>query len=167
MALSFQNLRELCDDQLDIVMKVDRFRKAIMEDLDSKTVPQDQMLQRGMFQSAPFSAQGVNAQAQYSQQNAKQMQYPINYNYGPMQQQQQMFYAAPNMMGGSYQQQRQMQSGPNKPQQMQLQKGRGGVINFQRATGNQYQLKVGGVVVGSWAQNRSQIAARNRAGMVS
>jgi hypothetical protein len=166
MALSFQNLRELCDDQIDIVMKVDRFRKAIMEDLDSNIVPQDQMLQRGMYQNAPFPAQVQGAAPQnYGQQNAKQMQYPLNYNYGPMQQQ--MFYAAPNMMGGSFGPQRQMQAGAKQVQQMQLQKGRANVVNYQKATGGNYQLKVGGVVVGSWAQNRSQMAARVNRGMVS
>lgn len=164
MALSFQNLRELCDDQLDIVMKVDRFRKAIMEDLDSNIVPQDQIVQRGMYQGgAPFPAPG--APAPYGQQNAKQM-YPLNYNYGPMQQQ--MFYATPNMMGSFGPQQRQMQGAANKVQQMQMQKGRGSAVNYQKSTGG-YQLKVGGVVVGSWAQNRgSQIAARvNQVRMVN
>lgn len=166
MALSFQNLRELCDDQLDIVMKVDRFRKAIMEDLDSNIVPQDQMLQRGMYQGgAPFPAPVSGAPIPYGPQNGKQMQYPLNYNYGPMQQQ--MFYAAPNMMGSFGPQQRQMPGPANKLQQMQMQKGRGSAVNYQKATGG-YQLKVGGVVVGSWAQNRSQIASRvNRTGMVS
>lgn len=167
MAMSFQNLRELCDDQLDIVMKVDRFRKAIMEDLDSNAVPQDQMLQRGMYQGGPYqAAAAANAQAAYGPSNAKQVQFPLNYNYGQMQQ---MFYAAPNMMGGSYGQQRPMPGGANKVQQMQLQKARGGsAVNYQNAKGG-YQLKVGGVVVGSWAQNRSPIAAArmNRAGMVS
>lgn len=162
MALSFQNLRELCEDQLDIVMKVERFRKAIMEDLDSNIVPQDQMLQRGMYQGAPFA--GPIAGAPYGPQNAKQMQqYPLNYNYGPMQQQ--MFYASPNMMG-SFPQRPMPAGAANKIQQMNLQKGRGSAVNYQKSTGG-YQLKVGGVVVGSWAQNRSQMAARvNRAGMV-
>ena len=157
MALSFQNLRELCEEQLDIVMKVDRFRKAIMEDIDASNVTQDQILQRGMYQGNPYQAPLVAGTQAYGPSNAKQMQYPLNYNYGPMQQQ--MFYAPPNMFG----QQRQVNNN-NKAQQMQLQKNRGGALNYPKAN---YQLKVGGVVVGSWAQNRSQLNAKmNRVGMV-
>lgn len=166
MAMSFQNLRELCDDQLDIVMKVDRFRKAVMEDLDTNLVPQDQILQRGVYQNAPYQQAAVQGgQAAYGPSNAKQMQYPMNYNYGPMQQQ--MFYQAPGMMGGSFGQARQLPAGAKQFQQMQLQKARGSAVNFQKSTGG-YQLKVGGVVVGSWAQNRSPVGGTrfNRAGMV-
>lgn len=34
-----QNLRELCDDQIDVVLKVDRFRKAILEDVEHFLLP--------------------------------------------------------------------------------------------------------------------------------
>jgi hypothetical protein len=161
MALSFQNLRELCDDQIDLVMRVDRFRKAVLEDLDNSVVLQEQILPRGMYSSGPG--------AQYSQQsNSKQMPYPLltGSNYGPMPPQQ-MFYAAPNMMAGPYNQQNQRQlSAKNNHQMQAMQKNvRGGIINYQKSTGGGYQLKVGGVVVGSWAKNRSQVAV-NRAGMV-
>lgn len=39
MAVCLQNLRELCDDNLEMVMKIERFRKAILEDVES-LVPQ-------------------------------------------------------------------------------------------------------------------------------
>lgn len=35
MAVCLQNIRELCDDQLDVVMKIERFRKAILEDIEN------------------------------------------------------------------------------------------------------------------------------------
>lgn len=35
MSVCLQNIRELCDDQLDVVMKIERFRKAILEDVES------------------------------------------------------------------------------------------------------------------------------------
>lgn len=35
MAVCLQNLRELCDDQLEMVMKIERFRKAILEDVEN------------------------------------------------------------------------------------------------------------------------------------
>lgn len=35
MAVCLPNIRELCDDQLDVVMKIERFRKAILEDIEN------------------------------------------------------------------------------------------------------------------------------------
>lgn len=35
MAVCLQNLRELCDEQLEMVMKIERFRKAILEDVEN------------------------------------------------------------------------------------------------------------------------------------
>jgi hypothetical protein len=35
MSVCLQNLRELCDDQLEMVMKIERFRKAILEDVEN------------------------------------------------------------------------------------------------------------------------------------
>lgn len=35
MAVCLPNIRELCDDQLDVVVKIDRFRKAILEDIEN------------------------------------------------------------------------------------------------------------------------------------
>jgi hypothetical protein len=166
MAMSYQNLRELCDDQIELVMRVDRFRKAVLEDLDSSVVLQEQILPRGMYSSGSFT--GGNAAQYNAQSNSKQMPYPLlpGSNYGPMPSQQ-MFYAAPSMMAGPFNQQHQRQIGAKNNQMIAMQKNaRGGVINYQKSTGG-YQLKVGGVVVGSWAQNRSQVASRvNRAGMV-
>ena len=153
MAMSFQNLRELCDDQMDLVLRVDRFRKAILEDLDNSSTFQEQIVPQRVY---PYAGNPV-------QSNSKQMPYPLMHgtNYGP----QQMFFAPQNMMGGHYNQQQQHRQMNNavKNNQMQLQQKQAprGPMNYQKSG---YQLKVGGVVVGSWAQNRSHV---NRTGMVS
>lgn len=167
MAMSFQNLRELCDDQMDLVLRVDRFRKAILEDLDTSATFQEQIVTQRVYQAGPYAANTPYG----AQSNPKQMPYSLIHhgtNYPPMPQQ--MFYAPPNMMGGHYNQQQQQQqhrqmNNAVKNNQMQLQKSPRGPMNYQKSG---YQLKVGGVVVGSWAQNRSQMNARaNRTGMVS
>lgn len=159
MAMSFQNLRELCDDQMDLVLRVDRFRKAILEDLDHSATFQEQIVPQRVYPYAGSAAQS----------NSKQMPYPLIHgtNYGPTMPQQ-MFFAPPNMMGGHYSQQQQQQqhrqmNNAMKNNQMQLQQKQAprGPMNYQKSG---YQLKVGGVVVGSWAQNRSHV---NRTGMVS
>lgn len=36
---TFMQLRDLCDNQLDIVVKVDRLRKAILEDVEQYLIP--------------------------------------------------------------------------------------------------------------------------------
>lgn len=108
----------------------------------------------------------------YQQSYNKNLQYPLvganNYGYVQatnLQQQQQMYYA-PGM--GQYGIQRapknQMMAtnpGPKVPPRS------GPVGAYQKTNG--YQLKVGGVVVGSWANGsrNTQAARMNRAGMVS
>lgn len=171
MAMSFQNLRELCDDQMDLVLRVDRFRKAILEDLDNSATFQEQAVPQRVYQAGPYSGNAANT-PYGAQSNSKQMPYPLMHggsNYGPTMPQQ-MFFAPPNMMAGHYNQQQQQQphrqmNNAVKNNQMQLQKSPRGPLNYQKSG---YQLKVGGVVVGSWAQNRSQMNTRmNRTGMVS
>lgn len=106
----------------------------------------------------------------YQQSYNKNMQYPLvgssGYGYVPatsLQQQQQMFYNA-NL--GQYGAQR----SPKNPQMASPNVGqknpRGAGAGYQK--GNGYQLKVGGVVVGSWAngQRNAQAPRMNRAGMV-
>lgn len=51
MAVCLQNLRELCDDQLEMVMKIERFRKAILEDVEN-LVPHNGELQFYRYFSA-------------------------------------------------------------------------------------------------------------------
>lgn len=92
------------------------------------------------------------------------------YKYGYMQQpssmQQQMLYNANMAPFGT---QRIPKNQQMMPGQIINQKQRGGMVgggNFQK-NNNGYQLKVGGVVVGSWAGSKNQQNVRtNRAGMV-
>lgn len=46
MSTCVQNLRELCDDQIEIVMKIERFRKAILEGLENIFMPNHDILYR-------------------------------------------------------------------------------------------------------------------------
>lgn len=183
MAVCLQNLRELCDDQLEMVMKIERFRKAILEDVEN-LVPHNGKFKILVFFGdlnlfiffllilEPVYRQMYQSTGAYQQSYNKNMQYPLvganNYGYVQatnLQQQQQMYYA-PGM--GQYGIQRapknQMMAtnpGPKVPP-------RSGLVGPYQKT-NGYQLKVGGVVVGSWANGsrNTQAARMNRAGMVS
>lgn len=104
----------------------------------------------------------------YQQPYGKSMQYPLvgpnNYGFvqAPSLQHQQLFY---NASAGQYGPQR-TQKGQMMPANVGQKVQRGPNAGFQK--GNGYQLKVGGVVVGSWANGSRNIqAARmNRTGMV-
>lgn len=160
MSVGLQNLREVCDDQLDMVMKIERFRKAILEDIDN-LIPYNDPMYRPVYPTA-------NTYALYSSANNKnvaiqpQISGTNNYAYNM----QQMFYQQ-NINPYTLQNQRQV--GVKNQMQVQQKNARGGsgAIGYQTKN-NGYQLKVGGVVVGSWATNRSQAAGRvnQRPGMV-
>ncbi|CRK95071.1 CLUMA_CG008549, isoform A [Clunio marinus] len=167
MAVCLQNLRELCDDQLEMVMKIERFRKAILEDVENMVPPVEPMY-RQMYQTA----------GNYQQSFGKNIQYPLvaSNNYGgyvsasPIQQQhqQQMFYN-PGLYpgGGQRQQKNQLMTAQQNVGQKVSQRGNCiPPVGYQKNNG--YQLKVGGVVVGSWANGsrNPQIARMNRAGVI-
>jgi hypothetical protein len=160
MAVSLQNLRELCEDQLDIVMKVERFRKAILEDIENLMPFNDPIYQRQVYSgNYLYSANTKNV-------SLPSLLHNNNYAYGAMPQQ--MFYTQNMTHYGVNQQHR--QSGIKNQILAHKSAGSnsrgGGVVGYQKNNG--YQLKVGGVVVGSWATNRSQPPRNiaNRAGMV-
>ena len=112
-----------------------------------------------------YQAQGI-----YPPSYSKNVQYPLvgSSGYGYVQasslQQQQMFYNA-NL--GQYGAQRTTKNQLVTSQSVGQKLPRGGGTGYQK--GNGYQLKVGGVVVGSWAngQRNAQAQRMNRAGMVS
>lgn len=156
MAVCLQNLRELCDDQLEMVMKIERFKKAILEDVDIPSFAQSHV--EPMYRQL-YASSGHYAGAGYNQKN---LPYPLlgpsQYSYGPSAPMtQQMLY--PNSMG---QYGRSSSSTGPKNAVVAAQKGR-----YQKHNG--YQLKVGGVVVGSWANGSQRTPATrvNRSGMVS
>lgn len=155
MSVGLQNLREVCDDQLDMVMKIERFRKAILEDVEN-LIPLTETMYRPVYA-------GHSQYAVYNSANNKNvtLQQPIsggsNYAYNM----QQMFYQ-PNVSPYALQNQRQAAAKAKIQQQPNARVG--GAVGYQKNNG--YQLKVGGVVVGSWATNRSQTTRVNRTGMV-
>jgi hypothetical protein len=169
MAVSLQNLRELCDDQLDTVMKVERFRKAILEDIENLLPFNDPLYQRSQVHPANYALYGSNTKNATLPAHL----HANNYAYNAMQQQ--MYYTQ-NMTPYGMNQQRQagsksLQSIKSNSSSLRSaargSEGTGqGVIGYQKNNG--YQLKVGGVVVGSWATNRSQASRNvaNRGGMV-
>lgn len=114
--------------------------------------------------SEPMYRQMYQTSGAYQQQYGKNVQYPLvghnSYGYVPassIQQQQQLFYNA-NM--GQYGAQRAPKSQMVQGQNVGQKSTRGGSAG--------YQLKVGGVVVGSWANGtrNAQGQRMNRAGMV-
>lgn len=155
MSVGLQNLREVCDDQLDLVMKIERIRKAILEDIEN-LVPFTETMYRPVYT-------GHNQYALYGSGNSKNvtLQQPIsgsnNYPYNV----QQMYY---QQNVGQYALQTQRQAAAKAKIQPQPNARVSGAIGYQKNNG--YQLKVGGVVVGSWATNRSQATRVNRSGMV-
>lgn len=167
MAVSLQNIRELCDDQLDTVMKVERFRKAVLEDIENHLVPfGEQIYARQVYQAGTYPQ--LYGTASNSKNMPLQSHGANNHTYGSMQQQ--MFYT-PNMNTYGINAQRQaalknqLQSQKNSRVNNAVQTATG-LAAYQKSNG--YQLKVGGVVVGSWATNRSQPSRNlaNRTGMV-
>jgi hypothetical protein len=107
----------------------------------------------------------ASAGAYQQSYNKNMQQYPLSANYGfvqaPSLQQQQMFYNANiGLYGAQRQQKNQMMPAAKLPP-------RGAVpAGYQKNNG--YQLKVGGVVVGSWANGSRNLqqSRMNRAGMV-
>lgn len=149
MSVGLQNLREVCDDQLEMVMKIERFRKAILEDIEN-LVPFTDSMYRSVYPNAsPYALYGTT-----NNKNNMTIQPQIhganNYPYNV----QQMFYS-PNINPYALQNQRQAAGIKNQMQIQQKNVRPGGAIGYQTKN-NGYQLKVGGVVVGSWATNRSQ-----------
>lgn len=107
----------------------------------------------------------------YQQSYSKNMQYPLagsnSYGYVPastLQHQQMMYNANMSQYGVQRTPKSQLMSAQIIGQKMS--RG-GGAPNYQKSNG--YQLKVGGVVVGSWANGArgAQAVRMNRAGMVS
>ena len=155
MSVGLQNLREVCDDQLDMVMKIERFRKAILEDIDNLAPFTDSVYRTVYTSHSPYvygSANNKNVTLQQPISGAN------NYAYNM----QHMFYQ-PNVNPYTLQNQRQA-AAKAKMAPTQANTRVSGAVGYQKNNG--YQLKVGGVVVGSWATNRSQPTRVNRTGMV-
>lgn len=155
MSVCLQNIRELCDENLDMVMKVERCRKAILEDVEN-LMPHSEPIYR---QLPPHP----NQHHQYG----KNMQVPLfgpnNYAYMQNTIQQQMLCNANLTPYGT---QRFPKNQQNINQKVMQRNTGAQASHFQKNNG--YQLKVGGVVVGSWSNGSKNQPARmnNRNGMI-
>lgn len=167
MSTFVQNLRELCDDQIDMVLKIERFRKAILEDVEHYLLPP---------QNNPlFGVQFLGPSNLLSKKNLDSL---MNANGSPyittplVAAGDQAYYhraAATGRAGGL----NGRLGGHGRSDQQQSHLRGAHRSSMMAASQRGYQLKVGGVVVGSWAdggaQNRPMVphqARLSRAGMM-
>lgn len=141
MAQFATSLRDLCDDQIDVMIKIERFRAAVLEDIEHLLLPtpaSDPLFNRGFFQQSSLHPQlyknyslplqnnllfsGLGAGASGGNNSNSSYGYPSQY-----------YDRLLNDYGVDY-------------------------------DTNDYQLRVGGVVVGSWAANRGGRNSRNLGG---
>lgn len=205
MSTYVTTLRELCDNQIDIVLKVERFRKAILEDVEHYLLPGhmgkndknteilidlqiirfyifhfnlDPLYRAGFIQSSSLQqAYGKNAIHPIANiphlSNGSSAYYNsvVQQHQAQQSQQTQGYYAnaASARNNGNY---RNKNYGNKQPQQTQQQLNQPhSFLALNRQGG--YQLKVGGVVVGSWAgsapnRSPSNVQARlNRAAIAA
>lgn len=122
MSSFVSTLRELCDDLVDVMLKVDKFKKAILEDIEHMLplTHVDSILGQGLFNTP-----NTNGFSSISSQL---------YNNLGLQRMDSNFL---NLEGRNRQ---------IKPTQLNI------PFQNKKTISSDYQLKVGGVVVGSWAQ---------------
>ncbi|XP_059611488.1 constitutive coactivator of PPAR-gamma-like protein 1 [Phlebotomus argentipes] len=162
MSMLVQSLRELCDDQIEMVLKIERFRKAILEDVEHYLLPSQidhSMFRPGFLPQAP----PANLPQHFSKGQLHQM---ANIPQASADASGAYYSSAVAATGGSYYgapiTSRILPGAGVDAGAAGAMRGRGssGLYPQQRAgvssarnAGNQkgYQLKVGGVVVGSWA----------------
>lgn len=183
MATCVHSMRDLCENQIDIVLKIERFRKAILEDIEHLLPPNpmEPMYRStaGFIQAQLPQVYGKNAL--HAMQNLatlpngtqsagffnplaqQQSQLQAHHSFNQSQSNNPNFYNTPitsrstinyRNCYGSNQQHTQSIHQQNRQQLNRT--------HLNRQSG--YQLKVGGVVVGSWAggaPNRNQ-SAHNR-----
>uniref|UniRef100_A0A1L8D867 Uncharacterized protein n=1 Tax=Nyssomyia neivai TaxID=330878 RepID=A0A1L8D867_9DIPT len=172
MSTYVQSLRELCDDQIEIVLKIERFRKAILEDVEHYLLPThiDHTMYRPSFLPQP---QTTNLPQHFGKGQLHQMtnipQAPADHSSAYYSSQvaaaSASYYGTPiasrvlpGVDAGVGVQMRGRNAGGMYPQQ------RAGVPPARNGGNHKgYQLKVGGVVVGSWAAGGS--GAQMRAAM--
>lgn len=169
MASCVQTMRDLCENQIEIVLKIERFRKAILEDIEHLLPPvaMEPIYRHAGYVQSPLP-QGYSKSALHAMQNMSLANGSASASfYNPVAQQQQTLqthqqYSQPQASsqgyynaqavgratsnyrgryGGNQHHHSQSHSMHHSPQLNRPQMG--------RQSG--YQLKVGGVVVGSWA----------------
>lgn len=154
MSTYVTTLRELCDDHIEIVLKIERFRKAILEDVEHYLLPaahMDPMYRPGFLPppAIPIPAYN-NKNALHSLATAASSNGTIFYNA-----QAPYFSISSTLLG------RDAITGVNTTGMNARTNMRGAAGQQRNGAGKRkdYQLKVGGIVTGSWAaggiQNRS------------
>lgn len=185
MSTYAQTLRDLCDNHIEIVLKIERFRKAILEDVEHYLLPAHMdPLYRANYPHSPLTTQNYGKNAIHSIANIPSLSNGSTsaafYNTVQHQQQQQQqqshqsysqsssnaygytssAYRTSNYRNRYGNNQQQQHGQQHLPQSHPLHQSN--QLITRQAIGRQgqgYQLKVGGVVVGSWAgdtANRGQ-----------
>ncbi|XP_055915865.1 constitutive coactivator of PPAR-gamma-like protein 1 isoform X2 [Eupeodes corollae] len=161
MSTYVSTIRELCDDHIEIVLKIERFRKAILEDVEHFLLPaahMDPMYRPGLLPQRALSQRALSIQ-QFSKNcvaaAAASQYHPLtaaaNANNAILYNTQSPYFALSSALLG-----REAVTGVNPPP------NNGGRNRNQMGNRNGpnrkgYQLKVG--VTGSWAGNNAAAAA--------
>lgn len=184
MSTYVQTLRDLCENQIDVVVKIERFRKAILEDVEHLLLPAHMeplyRNQTGYIQAPIQQQYGKNALQAMQNVTALANGSSIGGFYSTLPHQQTLttqayaqtqanassYYGTlPNTRNvsnyrGRYNSQPNHPSVPQQSHQIHHSPHLANRHQLNRQSG--YQLKVGGVVVGSWAgsaPNRNQLNA--------
>ncbi|KAJ6644031.1 Constitutive coactivator of PPAR-gamma-like protein 1 [Pseudolycoriella hygida] len=144
MSAVVQNVRELCEDQIEVVMKIERFRKAILEDVDHY-LPLghiDPMHRSAFLPPNPMPHSFGNKSHLHSMANMSAL---ANSS---------AFYNAPPYfpnVGNNVRQSNVTRGGGNVGGRRINSMNVPQISRQPNSRNSDYQLKVGGVVVGSWA----------------
>ncbi|XP_055859136.1 constitutive coactivator of PPAR-gamma-like protein 1 isoform X2 [Episyrphus balteatus] len=161
MSTYVSTIRELCDDHIEIVLKIERFRKAILEDVEHFLLPaahMDPMYRPGLLPQRALSQRALSLQ-QFSKNcvaaAAASQYHPLtaaaNANNAILYNTQSPYFALSSALLG-----REAVTGVNPPPNNGgRNRNQMGNRNGQNRKG--YQLKVG--VTGSWAGNNAAAAA--------
>lgn len=189
MSTYVQTLRDLCDDQIDVVLKIERFRKAILEDVEHYLLPAHMgngkyTNKQSQFSIKSFHFNSINSISVDPLYRAGIIQ-PSNLAQAYGKNQIHPIANIPSLSNGSsayYNAVSQHQQHPQSQQGYYSNVSSNRNVNYRNRYGNGaqqqalqahglprqainrqggYQLKVGGVVVGSWAggaPNRDNVA---------
>lgn len=156
MSTYVQNLRELCDDQIEVVMKIERFRKAILEGLEHNLISNQDILYRQQFvhpHLPQFSKQYTalsNIPSGNFFSNTTQANYFAQHNNLQITPRNSYLNRMTTKLLNHYR------------------SGLGRVSNNDISLHQRgYQLKVGGIVVGSWADGVTNNSLNNQKKMIN
>ncbi|KAG4071091.1 hypothetical protein HA402_013405 [Bradysia odoriphaga] len=147
MSTIVQSLRELCDDHIEIVLKIERFRKAILEDVEHYLLPghMDPMYRSAFLPPNNFPHSFGNKNHQIHSMagisplaNGSTFYNPQPHSYFPS-------------VGNGIRQSNMTRGGGPNVSGRRINNNAPQLARTTNSRHTDYQLKVGGVVVGSWA----------------